>query len=139
MYAHLLKNIIELEWYKNCCARFKPERRVDGKFGISKYALSVKFHGYNDRDIHLIIYGEMNYVGVYTHTNNEELVCHGFHDSCWTESLEIWLRNNEKAISSILNWPRRCSQESGWCDIIEPDENLLKAFRKARSIKQNAT
>jgi len=131
----LLRNIIELEWYKTCCARFKPERRVDGKFGISKYGLQIKFHGYKDKDIELIIYGEMNYVGVYSRTNYGDLVCHGYHDSCWTESLERWFIDNEKVISSIRDWPRRCSAENGWCDIIQPSEYLLSEMRKARATK----
>ena len=87
------------------------------------------------RYLDLAIYAPANYVGVYSRSRwnisektKEEYVegcsewkCLAYHDSCWTEGVEIFLKENESEIICL-------DTLTDWYEIVNMSEEEIRQF-----------
>lgn len=137
--------------------------------GTPQKALLVEFRTTIDYDkedgyryIDLLLYADANYTGVYVRERwsvwsvqdetavekgKSEWQCLSYHDSCWTEGVEMFLYDfsppNPKAPSGSARgiFGRRLLSIGGigrWYQVVEADEQLLAELLAARRAKNES-
>lgn len=154
MLDSILSRIICTEYQRHFQRRLQEEAKLwpHTKGLLVRFSISrdhEREEGY--REFHLLVYGEKNYVGVYTQEcwdvapidengeltgdyekGSSEWTVHGYHDSCWRDAVGRVLFSNSSRLNTVLS-----SRFSEWYELIEIGSELVGELKLARDKRYN--